>query len=129
MLRWKAFPAASPKRSQRHQRFRALPENSGIEALLADDSDDLTLVAEGGAADGASRGWRQQGADWQALRIERSDGFEPTDMAEAGEGRLALLERRYTEKDGPAARISLLLSNPAGDGPKRPIRSPYYDCR
>jgi hypothetical protein len=94
----------------------ALPENSGVEALLADDSGALTLVAEGGAADGASRGWRQQGADWQPLQIERSDGFEPTDLADAGEGRLALLERHYTEKDGPAARVSLLLQA-AGDGP------------
>ena len=48
----------------------ALRENSGVEALLADDSGALTLVAEGGAADGASRGWQQQGADWQTLRIE-----------------------------------------------------------
>jgi hypothetical protein len=93
----------------------ALPENSGVEALMADDSGALTLVAESGAA-GVSRGWRQQGADWQEFQIERSDGFEPTDLAAAGEGRLALLERRYTEQDGPAARISLLPSTPA-DGP------------
>jgi hypothetical protein len=95
----------------------ALPENSGVEALLADDSGALTLMAEGGAADGASRGWRQQGADWQTLQIERSDGFEPTDLAHAGKDRLALLERRYTEQDGPAARISLLSSIPS-DGPQ-----------
>ena len=94
----------------------ALPENSGVEALLADDSGALTLVAESGAA-GVSRGWRQQGADWQPLQIERSDGFEPTDLADAGEGMLALLERRYTEQDGPAARISLLPSMPS-DGPQ-----------
>lgn len=93
-----------------------LPENSGVEALLADENGALTLVAEGGAADGASRGWQQQGTDWKTLRIERSDGFEPTDLADAGDGKLALLERRYTEKDGPAARVSL-LSRSAGDGP------------
>jgi hypothetical protein len=94
----------------------ALPENSGVEALLADDNGALTLVAESGAA-GVSRGWRQQGTDWQPLQIERSDGFEPTDLANAGEGKLALLERRYTEQDGPAARISLLPSIPS-DGPQ-----------
>ena len=95
----------------------ALPENSGVEALLADGNGALMLVAEGDAADGASRGWRQQGAAWQTLRIERSDGFEPTDLAAAGEGQLALLERRYTEQDGPAARISLLPSGPS-EGPQ-----------
>jgi len=94
----------------------ALPENSGVEALLADDSGALTLVAESGAA-GVSRGWRQQGSEWHEFQIERSDGFEPTDLAAAGEGRLALLERRYTEQDGPAARISL-LPRVAPDGPQ-----------
>jgi hypothetical protein len=94
----------------------ALPENSGVEALLADDSGALTLVAESGAA-GVSRGWRQQGSAWREFQIERSDGFEPTDLADAGEGKLALLERRYTEQDGPAARISILPSIPS-DGPQ-----------
>ncbi|MFM9843462.1 MAG: esterase-like activity of phytase family protein [Dongiaceae bacterium] len=94
----------------------ALPENSGVEALLADDSGALTLVAESGAP-GVSRGWRQQGSAWRDLQIERFDGFEPTDLADAGDGRLALLERRYTEQDGPAARISLLPNIPS-DGPQ-----------
>ncbi len=95
----------------------ALPENSGVEALLTDDSGSLTLVAESGTANGASHGWRGQGSDWREFQIERSDGFEPTDLANAGNGQLALLERRYTEKDGPAARISLLPSIPS-DGPQ-----------
>jgi hypothetical protein len=94
----------------------ALPENSGIEALLADNKGELTLLAEGGADGGASRGWRQRGAEWQPLKFERSDGFEPTDLTAASDGQLALLERRYTEQDGPAARISLL----AADMPERP---------
>jgi hypothetical protein len=95
----------------------ALPENAGIEALLAGDGGKLTLVAEGGAVDGASRGWQQQEPDWRSLRIERADGFEPTDLANAGRNRLILLERRYTEQDGPAARLSLLPKEPA-DGPQ-----------
>ncbi len=95
----------------------ALPENSGVEALLADDSGSLTLMAESGTANGASRGWQGQGTEWREFQIERSDGFEPTDLANAGKGWLALLERRYTQKDGPAARISLLPSIPS-DGPQ-----------
>lgn len=94
----------------------ALPENSGVEALLADDNGALTLVAESGAT-GVSRGWQQQGSAWREFQIERSDGFEPTDLADADGGRLALLERRYTEQDGPAARISQLPGIPT-DGPQ-----------
>jgi len=86
----------------------ALPENSGIEALLVDAQGQMTLLAEAGAPAGASRGWAQQGTEWGKLQIERSDGFEPTDATFAGASLPALLERRYTEQDGPAARISLL---------------------
>jgi hypothetical protein len=93
-----------------------LPENSGVEALLTDDSGTMTLVAESGAA-GVSRGWQLQGSAWREFQIERSDGFEPTDLAHVGDETLALLERRYTELDGPAARISLMPAIPT-DGPQ-----------
>lgn len=93
-----------------------LPENSGVEALLTDDSGTTTLVAESGAA-GVSRGWQLQGSAWREFQIERSDGFEPTGLAHVGDETLALLERRYTELDGPAARISLVPAIPT-DGPQ-----------
>lgn len=97
--------------------IKTLPENSGIEALLVNGKGELTLLAEGGPVEGASRGWRQRGSNWQPIWIERSDGFEPTDLADAREGQRILLERRYTEKDGPAARISV-LPGADSDGPQ-----------
>jgi hypothetical protein len=86
----------------------ALPENAGIEALLVDGQGKLALIAESGSPEGAGRGWAQQDAAWRAFPIERSDGFEPTDATQIDGKFVLLLERRYNEKDGPAARISLL---------------------
>lgn len=109
--------------------IQSLPENSGIEAMIADAAGNLTIVAEG-AEDGAitSRGWDWHARDhvWGEFAIERSDGFEPTSLAllpgpqslEAQKidwSLLLLLERRYTPADGPAARISLLFPSPISD--------------
>lgn len=88
--------------------IKTLPENSGIETLLIDGDGHLTLIAESGGPAGASRGWAQRGTEMMPFAIERSDGFEPTDAAGLSEQNLVLLERRYTEQDGPAARISLV---------------------
>lgn len=100
--------------------IKTLPENSGIEALLIDSEGQLTLIAESGTTVGASRSWAQHGAEWLALPIERSDGFEPTDAAILNDQNLLLLERRYTEQDGPAARVSLLPRISGG-----PFRAAY----
>jgi len=86
----------------------ALPGNAGIEGLLVDEQGGMVLLAESGDQNGAGRGWVKNGQEWQSFSIERSDGFEPTDIAAFGDSSLVLLERRYNEKDGPAARISLL---------------------
>ena len=95
--------------------IEALPENSGIEALVVDGQGRITMIAESGGPDGAGRGWTQRDSAWAPFALERSDGFEPTDATIADDKSLILLERRYTEKDGPAARISLLPR--AFDGP------------
>jgi len=103
--------------------IQSLPENSGIEALIADAAGNLTILAEG-AEDGAitSRGWDWHARDqvWDEFAVERSDGFEPTSLAllpspqppeteKVDHSLTLLLERRYTEADGPAVRISILF--------------------
>jgi len=91
------------------QAIGALPENAGVEAMMAESGSRLVLIAEG-TADPArgSRGWIGTGAAWTAFAVERSDGFEPTSLARSPDAEPVLLERRYTRADGPAARISLL---------------------
>lgn len=109
--------------------IQSLPENSGIEGMIVGAAGNLTIVAEG-APSGAteSRGWTWIAREnrWSELAIERSDGFEPTALAllpgppspaaqKIDHSVLLLLERRYTEADGPAARISVLFPSLISD--------------
>ncbi len=93
----------------------ALPENSGLEAMTADIDGRILLIAEGGADPGrGSRGWSGRDQAWAGFAVERTDGFEPTSLTHKANGNVLLLERRYTEAEGPAARVSL-LAPPLGD--------------
>jgi hypothetical protein len=107
----------------------SLPENSGIEAMTADGAGNLTILAEGapsGAIESLGWGWYARDKVWDAFAVERSDGFEPTSLAflpstlppvaeKVDHGLHLLLERRYTEADGPAARISILFPSIISD--------------
>jgi hypothetical protein len=94
--------------------IESLPENSGIEAMTVESGDNLLLIAEGGErAANESRGWYGNGDKWIELAVERSDGFEPTSLARSPGPQTVLLERRFTEADGPAARISILVPSVA----------------
>jgi hypothetical protein len=98
-----AQPVAAP------EAIAALPDNSGIEAVAVMPDGRLILAAEGGADPvKGSRVWIRTGQSWQQKWLEHSDGFDPTDLAPFTDDYLVLLERRYTEADGPAARISVI---------------------
>lgn len=88
----------------------SLPENSGIESIMATPTGTLWLVSEGDPDPRwGSRGWFGKTQSWTEFFIERSDGFEPVAFGQwTTEGTSSLLERRYVEADGPAARVSLL---------------------
>src|SRR5882724_843659 len=88
----------------------SLPQNSGLEAIKGSDRGELRLIAEGDPdPQWGSRGWWSgKDNDWTEFTVERSEGFEPTGLGQSDTSELLLLERRYTEADGPAARISLL---------------------
>jgi hypothetical protein len=95
---------------------KSLPENAGLEGMTAEQHRSLAVIAEGGAeAQGGSRIWFGvwSGTDalWREAAVERSEGFEPTSLARSPHGDILLLERRYTESDGPAARISILVTS------------------
>ena len=109
--------------------IKSLPENSGIEAMTAEAWGTLTIIAEGaenGAIESLSWGWNPHTQTWHEFAVERSDGFEPTSLAflpspqfpvaqKIDHSLLLLLERRYTEADGPAARISILFPSIISD--------------
>jgi hypothetical protein len=89
----------------------ALPENGGIEAMAAIGADGFVLIAESADAGETSRLWikaKELGDTWRSGTVERSDEFEPTDLSEQSTAYSLLLERRYSESEGPAARISVI---------------------
>ena len=89
----------------------ALPENGGIETLAAVGSDGFVLIAESADVGQSSRLWirvKERGDTWMAGTVDRSEGFEPTDVSEQPDAYSLLLERKYSEAEGPAARISIL---------------------
>lgn len=88
---------------------RHLPENAGIEAMVEQADGRLLLLAESD-----SKGWLGRDETWTTMGVEHTDGFEPTALAIAPGQKFLLLERRYTEADGPATRISTLALNADG---------------
>lgn len=97
------------------QAIGSLPENSGVEAMMADSAGQLLLIAEGTTDPmRGSPGWIGKDAAWTEFAIARTDGFEPTSLARSQDAQPVLLERRYTKADGPAARISLFEVPPGG---------------
>jgi hypothetical protein len=89
---------------------KSLPENAGAEAMHVASDGTLLLVGEGGTGrPGESAAWLGRDQLWTKLAVERSEGFEPTSLAQSAGRDILLLERRYTESDGPAARISILV--------------------
>ena len=101
----------------------SLPENAGIEAMTVNAAGNLTIIAEGAdsaAIESVGWAWSAEQSMWHKLAVERADGFEPTSLAllpgpqvplaqKVDLSTTLLLERRYTEADGPAARISVLF--------------------
>ena len=88
-----------------------LPENGGIEAMAAIGADGFVLIAESAAAGEPSRLWikaKELGDKWLTGTVDRSDGFEPTDLSDQPTAYSLLLERHYSEAEGPSARISIL---------------------
>jgi hypothetical protein len=89
----------------------SLPDNAGIEAMVALGSDVL-LISEGGLdSAGDSRAWLGSGSHWAELGIVRTGLFQPTDATLLPDGDVLLLERRYTTLGGPAARLSVIDRN------------------
>ncbi|PVB61449.1 esterase-like activity of phytase family protein [Labrenzia sp. 011] len=87
------------------QDIRALPRNTGLEALAAapDDSPlagNLIAVAESSAGEGLDlQGYIIGPEGTERFKIRRQDGFDATDAAYLPDGDLLLLERRFNLVD------------------------------
>lgn len=106
-----ALARLSPTVLPAPQSFADMDSNAGIETLLRLSDGRLLAIEEGGEAEGeaSSRAWLigPDGASG-ALSLKRSANFRPTDAALLPNGDVLLLERRYTEIGGVAARLRLI---------------------
>ncbi len=91
--------------------FATLESNAGIETLVRLSDGRLLAIEEGreDAGDALSRAWLIPSTGASAtLSLKRSANFRPTDAALLPNGDVLLLERRYTEIGGVAARLRVI---------------------
>ncbi len=82
------------------------PLNGGAEALAHVGSRFLFLLTEKLRASGSSvAGWVGRDRQWRPFAYARRDGFRPTGATLLPGGDVMVVERRYTAKHGPAARL------------------------
>lgn len=84
-----------------------LPENNGLESIVALPGGDVLTISEGterGENDIA--GWLWRDARWHPLAWTRTRPFRPTDATLMPDGSLLVLERRFSFAGGAGARLS-----------------------
>lgn len=105
------YPAADKPFARPPAPFPAPPglaraaDNAGLEALALLGDGRLLAVLEGREAETETLGFLRGDGHWSSLRLAREGLFRPTGATRLPDGRIALLERRFTVLGGPAARV------------------------
>lgn len=81
------------------------PPNKGIETMTLLKDGKLLAVTEGLSKGGRNVGWVSSRDGWSVLTYAVDGGFQPTGAATLPDGDVLVVERRFTLRDGPAARI------------------------
>ncbi len=81
------------------------PPNGGLEALARLSDGRLFALAEELVVEGANVGWIGDGKTWRTLGYVAAVDYKPTSASELPDGDVLVLERRYTRRDGPGARL------------------------
>lgn len=93
------------------------PTNSGLEALVALDGGRVLAITEGLKRDDGLAAFLIDGRRWSTLGYRAPRGFRPTGATRLPDGRILVLERRFTLIGGVACRLALL--DPADVRPGR----------
>lgn len=107
---WRYLPGElTPRPMKSPDELAHLPANNGIEALtlLADGS--LLAISEGSKAADAIA-WVSDRQGWSVMTYATRDGYRVTGAATLADGDVLVLERRYTLRDGVAARLRRLAA-------------------
>ncbi len=95
-------PVATPEQAKR------LPSNGGLEAITELADGRLLLLSEEGGDARAVAGWIGRPGDWRPVAWRRTGEFKPTAAAVLPDGRVVVLERRFSILGGVGARLSVV---------------------
>ncbi len=85
--------------------LKHLPANSGVEALTQLRNGALLAISEGSKGGGDAVAWLGDSRGWSMMSYQLDGGFRVTGAATLPGGDALVLERRYTLRDGVAARV------------------------
>lgn len=110
--------SARPRPLDGPRALQTLPPNGGVEAVTELGDGRLLLIAEDGGDEFHVPAWvGRPGQAWQPLSYRREGQFRPCGAALLPDGRVVVLERRFTALGGIAARLAVLEAD-ALDGPE-----------
>jgi len=96
---------------QAPERLNEAPQNLGVEALVALEDGRVLVLTEGvSAGPGLLRGWIGAPGDWAPLAYRRRGRPRPTDATRLPNGDVVVLERGFTESEGPEIRLRRLAA-------------------
>jgi hypothetical protein len=97
--------AARPRSVPGPAELDELPDNGGLETLLALRDGRLLALSEA-LAEGPFRvGWLREAEQWSRILYEPALDFDPTDADQLASGELVVLERAYSVIRGPRCRL------------------------
>ena len=103
---WRYFPGKTiPEPIPSPVELDGLPKNAGVESLALLKNGSLFAIAEGFPKIASTLAWVSNPNGWSAMTYVLDSGFHPSGAATLPNGDVLVLERRFTLRDGVAARI------------------------
>ncbi len=109
---WRYDPGQTAPRVLRPpEELSAMGDNDGIEALTLLNDGRLLAISEGSPREPSTIGWVSRRGGWDVLTYITEDGFRATGAATLADGRVLVLERFFTPRQGVRIRIKEVHPN------------------
>ena len=103
---WRYLPGKTiPEPIAAPAELNGLPTNAGVESLALLQNGSLFAIAEGFPKISSTLNWISDPNGWSTMTYLLNGGFHPSGAATLPNGDVLVLERRFTLRDGVAARI------------------------